>query len=109
SQIRPSRFVVCECVWINLRASTLEVVVFEGCTSGEVDLTGATATRVSFIDSRADVVALAQARLTDVDLRGLEMGQVSNLEGMKGATLDALQVTALATTFAGHLGIRVEG
>ena len=107
--VRTTRFVGCKFDWINLRASTLEDVVFEGCTIGELDLTGATATRVSFVESRADVVALAQARLTDVDLRGLEMGEVSNLEGMRGATLDALQVTALAATFAGHLGIRVEG
>jgi len=109
AEIRTTRFVGCKFDWINLRASTLEDVVFEGCTIGELDLTGAAATRVSFVDSRADVMALARARLADVDLRGLEMGQVSNLEGMKGATLDALQVTALATTFAGHLGIRVEG
>jgi hypothetical protein len=36
------------------------------------------------------------------------MGAIGNLEGLAGATLDAAQVTALAATFAGHLGIRVE-
>ncbi|MGO1480319.1 MAG: pentapeptide repeat-containing protein [Brachybacterium sp.] len=95
--------------WINLRSSTLEDVLFEDCTIEELDLSGVTATRVAFVNCRAGSVALAHARLTDVDLRGLEMGSISNLEGMSGATLDAQQVTVLAPAFASHLGIRVEG
>ena len=108
AEIRTTRFVGCKFDWINLRAAVLEDVIFEECTFGELDLSGATATRVAFIDSRADSVALAHTRLADVDLRGLEVGEISNLDGMKGATLDHAQVTALAATFAGHLGIRVE-
>jgi uncharacterized protein YjbI with pentapeptide repeats len=95
--------------WINLRSSTLEDVLFEDCTLEELDLSGVTATRVAFVDCRAGSLALAHARLQDVDLRGLEIGTVGNLEGMSGATLSPEQVTGLAPAFAAHLGIRVEG
>ncbi|WP_245851232.1 pentapeptide repeat-containing protein [Brachybacterium vulturis] len=107
--IRSTRLTGSKFDWINLRSSTLEDVLFEDCTIEELDLAGVTATRVSFVNCRAGSVSLAHARLKDVDLRGLEMGSVGNLEGMAGATLDAQQVTALAPAFASHLGIRVEG
>ena len=77
--------------------------------SQELDLAGVTATRVSFVNCRAGSLALAHARLKDMDLRGLEVGSFSNLEGLSGATLDAQQVTALAPALAAHLGIRIEG
>jgi uncharacterized protein YjbI with pentapeptide repeats len=108
AEIRSTRIVGCKFDWINLRSSTLEDVLFEGCTIDELDLGGVRASRVAFVDCRAGSVSLAHARLEDVDLRGLEMGAIGNLEGLAGATLDAAQVTALAATFAGHLGIRVE-
>ncbi|WP_226985936.1 pentapeptide repeat-containing protein [Brachybacterium sp. FME24] len=109
AQVRSTRIVGSKFDWINLRSSTLEDVLFEDCMIEELDLNGAVATRVSFLNCRAGSVSLAHARLQDVDLRGLEMGAISNLEGMAGATLDAQQVTALAPAFANHLGIRLEG
>ncbi|MDN5687560.1 MAG: pentapeptide repeat-containing protein [Brachybacterium sp.] len=108
TEIRSTRVVGSKLDWLNLRASTLEDVLFEDCVIEELDLTGATAARVAFVNCRAGSVSLAHARLADVDLRGLELGAIGNLEGMKGATLDAQQVTALAPAFAHHLGIRVE-
>ncbi|APX32976.1 hypothetical protein BH708_09915 [Brachybacterium sp. P6-10-X1] len=109
TEVRQARLVGSKLDWLNLRASTLEDVLFEDCTIEELDLTGATAARVAFVNCRAGSVSLAHARLADVDLRGLEMGAIGNLEGMKGATLDAQQVAVLAPAFAHHLGIRVEG
>ncbi|MGO2537201.1 MAG: pentapeptide repeat-containing protein [Brachybacterium tyrofermentans] len=109
AEVRSTRIVGSKFDWINLRASTLEDVLFEDCTIDELDLDGVTATRVAFVNCRASSIALAHARLKDVDLRGLEMGSISNLEGMSGATLNAQQVTELAPAFASHLGIRIEG
>lgn len=109
SGIRSTRITGSKFDWINLRSSILEDVLFEDCTIEELDLSGATATRVAFINCRVGSLALAHAQLKDVDLRGLEIGAIGNLEGMAGATLDAQQVTALAPVFASHLGIRVEG
>lgn len=107
--IRSTRISGSKFDWINLRSSSLEDVLFEDCTIEELDLAGVTATRVSFVNCRTGSLALAQARLKDVDLRGLEVGSFSNLEGLAGATLDTQQITALAPALASHLGIRSEG
>ena len=109
AEIRSTRIVGSRIGWFNLRGSTLEDVVLEDCTLEELDLSGATATRVRLRGCRVDSLLLAGARLQDVDLRGLEVGSIANLEALAGATLDAEQVAALATAFASHLGIRVEG
>ncbi|MEJ6543388.1 pentapeptide repeat-containing protein [Brachybacterium paraconglomeratum] len=109
AEIRSTRITGTKFDWINLRSSTLEDVLFEDCTIEELDLGAVTACRVAFVNCRAGSVALPHARLEDVDLRGLEMGSIANLEGLSGATLDAAQVTALAPLLAAHLGLRVEG
>ena len=109
AELRAVRITGSKFDWINLRSSTLEDVLFEDCTIEELDLSGVTATRLAFTSCRIGHLALAHARLQDVDLRGLELGAIGNLEGMAGATLDAQQVTALAPAFASHLGIRIEG
>ena len=109
AEIRSTRFTGTKFDWINLRSSTLEDVLFEDCTIEELDLGGVSASRVAFVNCRAGSLALPHARLADVDLRGLEIGTISNLEGLAGATLDTRQVIDLAPALAGHLGIRVEG
>ncbi|WP_114853488.1 pentapeptide repeat-containing protein [Brachybacterium sp. YJGR34] len=108
ASVTSTRISGCKLDWINLRSSHLEDVLFEDCTIGELDLSGVHAKRVAFIDCRTGSLALAHAQLQDVDLRGLEMGSIGNLEGMAGATLDAQQVTALAPALATHLGVRIE-
>ena len=109
AEIRSTRITGTKFDWINLRSSTLEDVLFEDCTIDELDLGAVTASRVVFVNCRAGSVALPHARLEDVDLRGLEMGSIANLEGLSGATLDSAQVTALAPLLAAHLGLRIEG
>ena len=109
AEIRSTRITGTKFDWINLRSSTLEDVLFEDCTIDELDLGAVTAARVAFVNCRAGSVALPHARLEDVDLRGLEMGSIANLEGLSGATLDAARVTALAPLLAAHLGLRIEG
>ncbi|HLQ80540.1 MAG TPA: pentapeptide repeat-containing protein [Brachybacterium sp.] len=109
AELRSLRITSSKFDWINLRSSTLEDVLVEDCTIEELDLSGAAASRVAFRNCRVGRLALAHARLEDVDLRGLEIGSIGNLEGLAGATLDAQQVAALAPAFAHHLGIRLEG
>ena len=108
AEIRSTRLTGTKIDWINLRSSRIEDVLFEDCTIEELDLGGVTASRVAFVNCRAGSLALAHAHLTDVDLRGLEIGALGNLEGLSGATLDTRQVIDLAPAFAAHLGIRVE-
>lgn len=109
AEIRSTRCIGSKFDWINLRSSTLEDMLFEDCTINELDLGGASAARVAFVNCHVGSLALAHTRLADVDLRGLEIGTISNLEGLAGATVDAQQVTTLAPALASHLGIRVEG
>lgn len=108
AEISSTRFVGCKFDWINLRSSQLEDVIFEDCTMNDLDLGGATAQRVTFTNCRAGSIALPHARLQDVDLRGLSMDSITDLTGLRGATLDSAQVSRLADAFASHLGIRVE-
>ncbi len=109
AEIRSTRITGSKFDWINLRSSTLEDVLFEDCSIDELDLGGITASRVAFVGCRVGSLALPHARLEDVDLRGLEIGAIGNLEGLAGATLDTRQVIDLAPALAGHLRIRVEG
>ncbi|MBS9373362.1 pentapeptide repeat-containing protein [Rhodococcus sp. B50] len=93
---------------VNLRAATGRDVLFRGCIIDELDLGGGTFTRVAFEDCSVGVLDVHRAVLDQVDLRGLRIGSIRNMGGMKGATIDAHQVVALAGQFAAHLGLRVE-
>lgn len=89
AEIRSTRFVGCTFDWINLRSSQLEDVIFEDCTMNELDLGSASARRVTFTNCRAGSIALPHARLQDVDLRGLTVESITDLAGLRGATLDS--------------------
>ncbi|MFC0674663.1 pentapeptide repeat-containing protein [Brachybacterium hainanense] len=108
SSLSSVRFVGCKVDWINLRGAELENVLFEDCTIAEVDLGGARATRLAFEGCRTERLSVRQSRLQDVDLRGLQLVEVDDLQGLRGATIDGARAVELATSFAAHLGIRVE-
>ena len=98
----------CRLGYVNLRGATLHDVLFTNCTIDELDLGGATAHRTAFVDTRIDSLDVTGATLTHTDLRGADLRRLTGLEGLKGATLTALQVAELAPLFASHLGLRVE-
>lgn len=93
--------------WVNLRAVDLTDVRFEDCTFDEIDLSGATATRVAFHRCRASTLTLHNTRLVDVDLRGLEMETINGLDSIRGATVSQAQLDELAPLLATHLGLAV--
>lgn len=105
---RSVRFVNCRLGYVNLRGAQVQDVQFVGCTIDELDLGGATAKRVAFESTQVDTLDLTGSTLQDVDLRSLHMRQLIGLESLKGATLTSSQITALAESFAAHLGIHVE-
>lgn len=94
--------------FVNLRGAQLQDVLFEGCSIDELDLGSATLNRVSFIDTTITSLRMAGARLANVDLRGAQFSTIDGFESLSGATLDAYQVSSLATAFAAHLGIVIE-
>ena len=101
-------FINCKLGFINLRGAQLQDVLFTNCTIDELDLGGASANRVSFVGTQVNNLDVTQSRLQNVDLRDLEMRQLSGLEGLRGATVNSYQLTELAPLFASQFGIKVE-
>ena len=106
---RGVRFTRCKLGYINLRAAELLDVAFVDCTIDEIDLMDATARRVSFDGCRIATLNSSGAKLTDVDLRGADLGQIVGVEGLRGATISAEQLQLMAPAFAELLGLTVEG
>ncbi|GAA1964070.1 pentapeptide repeat-containing protein [Agromyces allii] len=101
-------FVGCKLGFVNLRGATLRDVRFTDCTVDELDLGGARVERLAFTDSDVRSLDVTGARLSDADLRGLDL-DVTGVEGLRGATMDELQVALIATRLAEHVGIRIVG
>lgn len=105
---RGTRFTRCRLGYVNLRAAELLDVAFVDCTIDEIDLMDASARRVAFDGSRVATLNAAGARLTDVDLRGADLGQVIGMEGLRGATISSEQLQLMAPALAALAGIAVE-
>lgn len=106
--VRSVLFEDCRLGWVNLRASTVEDVLFRNCTFDEIDLSSTKCKRVAFENCKAESVRFSQATLMDVDLRGLEMTEILDLSGMKGATISYEQTVDLAPQLAHAMGLRIE-
>ncbi|UYQ76136.1 pentapeptide repeat-containing protein [Glutamicibacter sp. JL.03c] len=96
----------CKFGWLNLRRAKARDVVFRHCQFEEIDF-GGQIHRVNFIDSRSTVINCSGGQLRDVDLQGLDFAQAEGLENMRGAHINALQLSLLAGDMAKHLGIKV--
>lgn len=85
----------------------MQDVRFSDCEIDELDLTNARVQRLAF--SKTDVAGLniTGAKLSHVDLRTLDLRQITGLEGIRGATLTPEQVLELAPVFARLYGIVV--
>lgn len=94
--------------YLSLRGASVRDVLFEDCVIGELDLTGAQAERVSFTDSELGVLDVTGATLRDVDLRGVDLPEITGLAHLRGATINDLQLQQLAPAMAAQLGIDVE-
>lgn len=97
----------CKFGWLNLRGATLRDVEFRDCQFDELDL--GTLQRVRFTSSRTKALAAHQAKLSSVDLTGLEFDMVDGVTGLRGAQVTQLQLMSLAPQLADHLGIKIAG
>ena len=93
--------------YLNLRSARLTDVVIEGCTIGELDLGGVQALRVALVDCRVGTLDVTRASLSHTDLRTSDFSRIDGFEGLRGATIDDLQLAAFAPTMAAHLGLVV--
>ena len=92
----------------NLSGANLLDVLFTGCSIDELDLSSSKLNRVAFVDCTIGVLSLNHATLQNVDLRRAELSRIDGFTALAGATLSSGQVADLASSFAEHLGIRVE-
>ncbi len=95
----------CKFGWLNLRGATLRDVEFRNCQFDELDL--GTLQRVRFSDSRTKVLATHQAKLSSVDLKGLEFDSVDGVSGLRGGQISELQLLSLAPQLAEHVGLKI--
>ncbi|MDW4572098.1 pentapeptide repeat-containing protein [Microbacterium sp. M3] len=105
---RGIRFTRCRLGYVNLRAAELLDVAFIDCTIDEIDLMDASARRVAFDATRIATLNATGARLADVDLRGAELGSAVGIDGLRGATISALQLQLMAPALAELAGLVVE-
>jgi uncharacterized protein YjbI with pentapeptide repeats len=108
SSWRCVQFTRCKLGFLNLRNAQLTDVAFVDCIIEDLDLGRATATRVAFPGSRIARIELGHSSLTDVDLRSARLGEIADLEGLRGATITFAQLLDLAPGLAARLGIKVE-
>lgn len=94
--------------YLNLRDSRLSNVLLEGCTIGELDLRRTRLARVALRDCTIGTVELDRASCKDVDIRSSQFSVVNGLDGLRGVTIDDLQLSEFAPLFAQHLGVVVE-
>jgi uncharacterized protein YjbI with pentapeptide repeats len=82
-------------------------VTFENLLLRDVDFGSARLRRVSFPGCTLAGADFTKVTCVDVDLRGAELGITAGYESLRGATIDSVQLIALAPRLAHHLGITV--
>lgn len=94
--------------FLNLRNARLDDVLIEGAMIGELDFGSAKLNRVAFTGCRIGLLDLNRATCADVDLRGADFAGIAGIEGLRGATVDDLQLSLLGPLFAAHIGLKIE-
>ena len=90
------------------RGAKLRDVVFDGCILDDADFYGAQLQAVRFEDCRLLRADFSSARLARVDLRGSELEPVGDVGGLRGATIDSVQLAGLAPLLARAAGIKID-
>lgn len=98
----------CKLDLANFRSSKLTRVQFIGCHLHETDFQMATLTDVRFDASELQKVAFSRAILKHVDARTSQLFDIRGWDSLKGLTLDASQLMAIAPELANELGLLIE-
>jgi len=93
--------------YLSLAGARVSDAIIADCTIGTLDLPSATLTRVRFESTTADEVDSRDLRGGDVDLRGLDAAHFTSALSLRGTTVAAHQLIALAPALARESGIDV--
>ena len=107
ASMRRVTFRDCKLDSVNFRSATLTDVRFEDCLLRDAEFGGARLLRVSFGGCTLARADFTRVSCTEVDLRGAALGITAGYESLRGATIDSVQLIALAPLLARHLGITV--
>jgi uncharacterized protein YjbI with pentapeptide repeats len=97
----------CKLDLANFRQADLRRVQFVDCSLVEADFGAARLTYVEFSSSLLEKTFFTQALCKTVDLRTSELLDIAGWRGLKGATIDGLQLISSAPYLAHELGLIV--
>jgi uncharacterized protein YjbI with pentapeptide repeats len=97
----------CKLTLASLNSARLRECVFEGCELDEAFLGRGQMRAVRFDDCRLLRADFTGASLARVDLRGCELDPAGDVAGLRGATIDSVQLAGLASHLARAAGITV--
>lgn len=92
----------------NLRFAKLTRVRFENCSLVGSEFISAPLTDVAFVDCDLSAVQFTQATCRRVRISGCRLDGVRGVEGLRGATIAPVDLTALTHQLAAALGIAVD-
>ena len=97
----------CKLNLANFRFADLRRVQFVDCTFEETDFLGAALHDVSFQSCTLDRTVFNQIKAKKLDLRTSQLYEISGWQFLRGATIDNVQLSAVAPYLAHELGLIV--
>jgi uncharacterized protein YjbI with pentapeptide repeats len=108
SLLRGVTFDRCKLDGVNFRDCDLTDVTFDSCVLRDVDFGGARLTRTKFPQSQLAATIFTKVTLSQVDLRGAELGIIVDPVSLSGAIVTTSQLIDMAPLLAESIGIVVQ-
>ena len=93
--------------FLNLAGARFQDVVFERCEIGTFDAREAELTSLTFVDCKIDELNVTGATLSKVDLSGARLRSLIGVESLRGAIVSREQLVDLAPILAAQLGLEI--
>jgi uncharacterized protein YjbI with pentapeptide repeats len=108
SILKDVTFTHCKLDLVNFRYTKLKRVRFVNCILDEADFYMAELDHVYFESCSLQKTEFSSAKCKDVDLRTSDLTAVSGISGIKGATINSMQLIELGPLLAKNIGISVQ-
>ncbi len=108
SSLKDVVFQECKLDLVNFRYSKLENVIFRDCLLDDTDFYCAQLKNVEFDNCTIVKIEVSSVKMKDVDFTSSELGIFKGISGLKGATINSLQLINLAPFMAQEMEIIVK-